>query len=81
MASYSVTYARAHLSNLVDRAMAGEEVIITRRGRPVVEIKPTARVGGPMSKRDLERLMEARVTPLKTGWSSAELIRQMRDEH
>ena len=50
MSTHSVADAKAHLSNLIDRAMDGETVVITRHGRPVVEIKPTARAVGPMSK-------------------------------
>ena len=80
MSTHSVADAKAHLSNLIDRAMDGEAVIITRHGRPVVEIKPVTKIAKPMSKADLEDLMNNRVMPLKTGWSSADLIRQMRDD-
>jgi prevent-host-death family protein len=50
MSSYSVTYARAHLSGLIRQAHEGETVVITRRGRPVVEITPVARAGRPVTK-------------------------------
>jgi prevent-host-death family protein len=80
MSTHSVADAKAHLSNLIDRAMDGETVVITRHGRPVVEIKPTARAVGPMSKLDVERLMKGRVAPRTSGWNSADLIRQMRDD-
>jgi prevent-host-death family protein len=42
MAEYSVADAKNHLPKLIDRAIEGEEVIITRRGKPVVEIRPAA---------------------------------------
>ena len=32
--------ARATLSRLIDRALAGEEVVITRKGKPVVKLVP-----------------------------------------
>ncbi len=80
MSSHSVADAKAHLSNLIDRAMDGEAVVITRHGRPVVEIKPVAKIAKPMSKAELEDLMNNRVMPLKTDWNSADLIRQMRDD-
>ncbi len=35
-----VTQARAQLSQLIDRAIAGERIIITRRGVPMVWLKP-----------------------------------------
>ncbi|MGH6943804.1 MAG: type II toxin-antitoxin system Phd/YefM family antitoxin [Geminicoccaceae bacterium] len=40
MATVSVYEARAALSRLIERALAGEEIIITRRGKPVVELRP-----------------------------------------
>lgn len=40
MTSYSVADAKNHLPKLIDRALQGEEVIITRRGKPVVELRP-----------------------------------------
>ena len=35
-----VTQVRAQLSQLIDRAMAGERIIITRRDVPMVWLKP-----------------------------------------
>ena len=40
MASVSVYQARAELSRLIERALAGEEIIVTRRGRPTVRLVP-----------------------------------------
>jgi prevent-host-death family protein len=40
MASISVYQARAELSRLIERALAGEEIIITRRGKPTVRLLP-----------------------------------------
>ncbi len=34
----SVTEAKARLSALIDRAVAGEEIVITRHGRPVAKL-------------------------------------------
>ncbi|MGX9144078.1 type II toxin-antitoxin system Phd/YefM family antitoxin [Mesorhizobium sp. 128a] len=36
----SITEARAKLSELVSRAKAGEEIVITRRGRVVARLLP-----------------------------------------
>ncbi len=43
--------AKIHLSRYVDQALAGEEVVIARAGKPLVrlmpvETKPAPRVGG-----------------------------------
>ncbi|MEO8882510.1 MAG: type II toxin-antitoxin system prevent-host-death family antitoxin [Devosia sp.] len=35
----SVTDAKAHLTDLVRRAEAGEEVVLTRHGKPAVQLK------------------------------------------
>ena len=35
MADYSIADAKNNLPKLVDRAVAGEEVTITRRGKPL----------------------------------------------
>ena len=43
MAAYSVADAKNTLPKLIDKALAGEEVIITRRGEPVVELRPAMR--------------------------------------
>jgi prevent-host-death family protein len=40
MAEYSVADAKNHLPKLIDKALQGEEVVITRRGKPVVELRP-----------------------------------------
>ncbi len=43
MSTYSVTEARANLPEIVDRVAAGDEVTLTRHGRPVaVIVRPDA---------------------------------------
>ena len=37
---YNVHEAKTHFSKLLDRAVAGEEIIISRQGRPIVRLKP-----------------------------------------
>ena len=43
MTAYSVADAKNRLPRLIDKALAGEEVIITRRGKPIVEVRPASR--------------------------------------
>lgn len=45
--------AKSRLSQLVEKAEAGEEVVLTRRGRPVAKIVNVA----PARKRDRARLL------------------------
>jgi prevent-host-death family protein len=40
MTTYSVADAKNRLPSLIDKALDGEEVVITRRGKPVVELRP-----------------------------------------
>lgn len=47
MTAYSVADAKNRLPSLVDKALAGEEVVITRRGKPVVELRPASRQTAP----------------------------------
>ena len=37
--------AKTHLSSLLDKVARGEEVLITRRGRPVARLVPAAKDG------------------------------------
>ncbi len=39
MTLYDVAEAGNRLPDLIDRAIAGEEVVITRHGKPVVELR------------------------------------------
>jgi prevent-host-death family protein len=41
--AYSVAEAKNTLRKLIDRALQGEEVVITRHGKPVAELKPSGR--------------------------------------
>lgn len=40
METVPVTQARIHISKLITRAEAGEEIVVTRRGRPVARLGP-----------------------------------------
>ena len=43
MATISVRDARANLSRLIDRALSGEEIVITRKGKPAIKLVPAER--------------------------------------
>jgi prevent-host-death family protein len=80
MSTHSVADAKNHLPKLIDRALSGETVVITRRGQPVVELKPVHPPPRPITEADIEWLRARRVgrTPAKTD--AATLVRQMRDD-
>ena len=82
MATYSLAQAKDQLSRLVDEALAGEPVTITRHGKPVVHLTPARSVGGKaMTKETLEWLARERAKlPALSGTTWAEIVREMRDE-
>jgi prevent-host-death family protein len=80
MSTHSVADAKAHLSNLIDRAMHGEAVVITRHGRPMVELKPLATVAAPMSKTDLDWLRSRRLARRIADFDAGAFVSRMRDE-
>ncbi len=41
----NVYQAKTHLSQLIDRALAGEDVVIARNGRPMVRLVPVRVTG------------------------------------
>jgi len=80
MSTHSVVEARNQLSRLIDRALKGEGVVITRRGKPVVELKPVRAEATPVDEADIEwlRAHRARLPPSRTD--AATEVRRMRDE-
>ena len=42
MAAVNIHEAKARLSELLDRALAGEEIVIARAGRPLARLVPLA---------------------------------------
>ena len=72
----SVAEAKAHLSELIAAAEAGEDVVITRRGEPVATLSPLPR---PKRKVDLVWLHEM-TAGMPMGEDSMTAIRQMRDD-
>jgi prevent-host-death family protein len=76
MDAVNLSDAKARLSDLVDRAEAGEEVTILRRGRPVAKIVAIEKPRKPI---DLEALRALRAKMPMSDVSGVEIIREMRD--
>lgn len=77
MVTVNLAQAKAHLSELLDKVEAGEEVVITRRGRPVAHMGPAARPKRPLPLKELAQF-RATMPPLRRP--SLELLREVRDE-
>lgn len=69
--------AKAHLSELVERAAAGTLVRITRRGKPVAQLGPIVTVRKPIDSAALRRLTET--MPFQSE-SAGTFLRRMRDD-
>ena len=82
MASYSVAMTKDNLSRLIDKALAGEEVIITRHGKPTVTLSVVDGAAKPQRDRSewMEWLRERRENRKVLGVEGAALVRQMRDD-
>jgi prevent-host-death family protein len=79
MSSHSVAEAKNQLSSLIDRALEGEDIVITRHGRPVVTLKAVVRKAQPMTQADIEWLRQNRVgKPVKED--AGAYVSRLRDE-
>ncbi len=70
--------AKTHLSALLDRVLAGEEVVIARAGRPIARLSPIEGLGPrtPGALKGKFRLTDAFFEPLPddelAGWEGRE---------
>lgn len=76
METVNLADAKARLSELIERAEAGEIVRITRRGKPVAEITP---VKAPRKKIDMESLRALTDSMPRQQEPARVFIRKMRD--
>ena len=73
MANYSVAEAKNHLPKLIDKALEGEEVVITRRGKAVVELRPAA--AQRWSRHEADAWLDARTRARPgVGLTSVEIL-------
>lgn len=77
MTQINLADAKARLSELVDRAAAGERIVITKRGKPVLEMtKPRS----TPQRVDLEALRTLTSRLPKQKQSADEALRELRDQ-
>ncbi|MFD2182587.1 type II toxin-antitoxin system Phd/YefM family antitoxin [Rhodoplanes azumiensis] len=69
--------ATDQLTDLIDRAERGEEVVLTRQGRPVATITPVEK---PVSAEAVQWLIANRVKGRKGRLDAGALLREIRDE-
>jgi prevent-host-death family protein len=76
MVTVSLAHAKAHLSELLDKVEAGEEVVVTRHGRAVARLAASR----PRLKLALDDLAAFRATMPALRRPSTNLLREARDE-
>ena len=77
MQTISLAEAKDHLSEILNRVEAGEEVLIARYGQPVARLGPVAKAFKPVA---VERLAAFRARMPRWRRPSAELLREMQNE-
>ncbi len=77
MLTVNLAHAQARSSELLDKVEAGEEVTITRHGKPVAHMRQAVPPRKPL---DFEALAALRAMLPPQRRPSAEALREMRDE-
>jgi prevent-host-death family protein len=80
MTTYSVAEAKSKLSELIDRALAGEDVVITRRGRAVVRLHPVPPPARQLNHEDLDWLAARRLDTAAPKSDAGRLLSTIRDK-
>ena len=77
MERVNLTHAKAHLSEILNKVEAGEEVVITRHGKDIVRVSPARHPELPIP---LDELAAFRASMPRLRRPSVDLIREIRDE-
>ena len=80
MSTHSIADAKNHLPALIKRALAGEPVVITRHGQPVVELRPVAPAPRRVTQSDIDWLDAHRVGAEPAREDAGVTLSRMRDE-
>ena len=77
MVTVNLAQAKARLSELLDKVEAGQDILITRRGKAVAHLSAAIQPKKPLPLQDLA---EFRAGMPKLRRPAADLLREMRDE-
>jgi prevent-host-death family protein len=61
--------AKTHLSELLELASRGEEILITRRGKPVARLVPASRTRTDAARAAFDKLKSLRSRLVWMGWT------------
>lgn len=80
MGQHSVAEAKNRLSDLIEQAGRGEEVIITRHGKPVAELRPLPDAPRRITAAAVDWLASRRVGKAAPAEDAGTLVSRMRDD-
>lgn len=80
MTKHSVAEAKNKLPQLIDRALKGEEIVITRHGHPVIRLSPIPAPPRTITQADLDWLKARRIGRGRPKEDAGTLVSRMRDE-
>jgi prevent-host-death family protein len=72
--------AKTHLSELLDRVERGEEIIITRRGRPIARLGPAGSSDSVKKARTAAKQLRGLSRELRPGTFDWQTWKKFRDE-
>ena len=80
MGDYSVAEAKNRLPSLIDKAVEGEEVTITRHGKAIAELRAIVTPHVRPSGANYDWLRQRRLSRKPVSIGSVELLRQMYED-
>jgi len=80
MSNHSVAETKNKLSELIDRALSGEEIVVTRHGQPVVALSPRGQTSQAMTEADWDWLARRRKGRGRPKENAGLSVSRMRDE-
>ncbi|HEX3810166.1 MAG TPA: type II toxin-antitoxin system prevent-host-death family antitoxin [Rhizomicrobium sp.] len=80
MSQHSVAETKNSLSELIDRAEKGEEIIVTRHGKPVAKITGLKPAPKPITQEAIDWLDKHRVKGKMPKEDAGTFVSRMRDE-
>lgn len=84
MASYGVAEAKNNFTHLLDRVQEGESITITRHGKPIAELRATAKPPTPRltpaeKQAWYDEFVKRREARAMSSIDAVDLVRAMRD--
>ena len=79
MRKFGAFEAKTHLSALLEAVAAGEEIVITRRGKPVARLVPPGEASEARRRAAWARIEALRAQMAARVWTEAEIL-SARDE-